>query len=501
MNRVLLVLACILCLLPNIGKCNPYVFEYTENCNNAYHQYLALHFEEGRASIIKEIKTNPYNLMATFLSDYEDYITLIINSDPKDFEQRKGHLDTRLSLLEQGDHGSPWYRFCKAGLYLHWTVVYARLGEHFKAAVAFRKSYSLLKENNQRFPDFEYNMIFTGLEEAVVGSLPGNYKWLASIIGIKGSLKGGVNKLAKFNATHTDKQPLHVETELYYLYTKFYFLAKPKEAWELMNHSQTSDANKQVDNLLDLYFKVYLAIDFNKSDEAIRAIHEAEKVKNYYQYPFFQFQMGMAQLTNLDSSCIGYFTTYLAQTKNGFHVKDAWQKMAYFYYINGKLEKAVFCRSQAINHGTTELDVDKQALRFAENKDWPNSTLLRARLLLDGGYYQKAFQVLTTMAPDALKSQSDKAEYYYRLGRVYEQASEANKAIENFGTAMKTGHGRKEQFAARAALHKGMVYEQMGNKQLAIEIYNEAIDMPEHDFQNSIDQQAKAGINRIKDGL
>jgi hypothetical protein len=32
----------------------------------------------------------------------------------------------------------------------------------------------------------------------------------------------------------------------------------------------------------------------------------------------------------------------------------------------------------------------------------------------------------------------------------------------------------------------------------AVAMYTRCVNMPEHDFQNSIDQQAKAGMNRIE---
>jgi hypothetical protein len=44
----------------------------------------------------------------------------------------------------------------------------------------------------------------------------------------------------------------------------------------------------------------------------------------------------------------------------------------------------------------------------------------------------------------------------------------------------------------------GIIYEHTGQTKEAIDRYNECLDMPSHDFQNSIDNQAKAGLNRIE---
>ena len=54
-----------------------------------------------------------------------------------------------------------------------------------------------------------------------------------------------------------------------------------------------------------------------------------------------------------------------------------------------------------------------------------------------------------------------------------------------------------DYFAARAALQSGFIYEKLHKNPEAIKAYRNALNMPAHDFQASIDQLAKAGINRL----
>jgi hypothetical protein len=44
----------------------------------------------------------------------------------------------------------------------------------------------------------------------------------------------------------------------------------------------------------------------------------------------------------------------------------------------------------------------------------------------------------------------------------------------------------------------GKIYELLEMNNEATTMYRECLDMPAHDFQNSIDQQAKSGLNRIE---
>jgi tetratricopeptide (TPR) repeat protein len=472
-----------------------YIYDYNDNCSKAYHAYLSLHIKEARASLATEQRSNPQNLMVTYISDYEDCILLLLNCDETEYKQRADHLNEHIEQLDKGDKSSPWYRFCKAGVYLRWAIINVRFGEQYSAALNFHHSFALLRENRRLFPAFEYNNTFAGLEEAVVGSLPGSYKWLASIFGMKGNVRKGTQQLADFVSTHTSRDLMYSETVLYYLYTRFYLLQEQKEAWNYLNSDQFSTTN----NLLNTYVKTNLALDYRKSDEAIETLHAAAGDADFDRYPIFDYQAGVALLTKSDTACVSYFHAYLKKNKSDLYIKDCWQKMAFASYISGNTQQAEYCKQQIKLHGTARIDADKQAEKFANSPAWPLKKLLQARLLIEGGYYSQAFTILNSIETATLKNGADKSEYFFRYGRVYEESGDYDKALEQYRYAIMAGNKRQEQFAARAALQMGKIYEHTGKPALALSSYKECLDMPQHDFQNSIDQQAKAGINRIEE--
>jgi len=455
---------------------------------------MALHFQEGRAALIREITENPYNLMPTYLSDYEDCLSLLLNADKLDYEQRKDHLDERIERLSNGDKNSPWYRFCKAGIYLHWSMIHFRFGEQFKAATTFRKSYALMKENQKLFPDFEYNKMFFGLEEAFVETIPDNYKWLASIFGMKGNVKKGMVKLSDFINTHTDKQPLRIEGVLFYVYLRFYLLSEQKQVWDFINSSKFVTR----DNLLYAYVKANIALNYRKCDVAIETLKEASADKDYNNFPFLNYVMGASLLCKLDTQSIYYFNRFLKTYKGNMYEKDAWYKMALVYYLQQNMPQAEYCRRQIKKNGNALFDVDRYAARFAESSAWSPTKLLQAHLLIDGGYYSRASAILLSIPKSELSNPADRVEYYFRMGRLYDETENSEKAIEFYEYTIRIGRDRPEHFAARSALQLGMLYERSGNKTLAIEKYKECLSMRDHDFQNSLDQQAKSGINRLK---
>lgn len=491
MRRLLLLIVLVVFYCNKVFASN-YVYVYDANCSNAYKNYLALHMAAGNAWLFQAVKSNPANLMATYIADYSDCLTLLFNGDKNVYNQCKSHIDERLNLLDKGDENSPWYRFCKAGIYLHWALVYVRFGETFKAATTFRKSYLLTKENAQLFPDFEYNNVYLGLEQTATGAIPDNYKWIASVFGMKGNIRKGVSTLSNFINKHTYNDPLREEAVVFYIYLKFYLLSQQQEVWNFLNTNIDTH-----DNLLFTFVKANIAINYRKADVALETLNEGEKDKQYSNYPIFDFEMGSALSLKLQSSCIGYFQRFLKDYHGGLFIKDTWQKMALQYYLDRNMTQANYCMQQIQKQGSKQVDADKQAQRFSEEGVWPNTVLLQARLLIDGGYYKQALDKLNQVSANSFNNIVDKLEYYFRMGRVYDELGYDEKALQYYQETINLGKEREEYFAARSALQMAFIYEHTGKNKEALKRYNEALNMHDHDFQASIDQQAKAGINRL----
>jgi tetratricopeptide (TPR) repeat protein len=453
---------------------------------------MALQVPDGDAAIYNEIRHNPYNLMATYIADYGDFLGLLFSGDKNSYNQRKSHLDDRIGLLERGSHDSPWYHFCKAGLYLHWALVKVRFNDNLAAALTFRKSYVQSEENRKQHPDFTYNKLFYGLEQTVTGTIPDNYKWIAVLFGMKGDVKKGIANLAEFVNTHTDDDPMKAEGVIFYLYLRFYLLSQREEVWQYINSSKLNTHN----NLLYAFLKANVALNYRKADAAVQTITEAQNNKYYSHYPIFDYEMGCALLNKLDASCLGYFEHFLKDYAGKAFVKDAWQKMALYHYAKNNIAQGNVCRDKISNVGNATTDADKQAQHFSDNKTVPNTNILQARLLIDGGYYNKALDILLKMNERNLPIQ-DRLEYYFRLGRADDELGNKESALTLYQTTINLGRDRQEHFAARAALQMGFLYEKEGKINDAIAHFKDALSMRSHDFQTSIDQQAKAGINRL----
>lgn len=472
-----------------------YHYDFNNRCSQAYSALTELRIDDGMRILEEERKKDPYNLIPVFLENYDDFLSILLTGDEQQYNQREKNLDTRLNLLNKGPKNDPWYRYCKSSVYFQWAVLRIYFNSYFGAASEFRNSFLLLKENQKLFPNFKYNLILAGLEEALVGTVPDNYQWISKLLGMTGSVTGGAAKLVRFLNDDSEKtEMLQNDAVFYYCYIKFFLLSDRKEVWGYLNRHYPDISN----NLLLTFLKSNLAINDNKAAWALQIINSRNKGKDYLPVPMFDFQSGMAALRLMDGRTPLYLKRFLQTSKGKIFIKGALQKLSYYYWINGDTALAQQYRNAILSQGNTLTDADKQAQRFAESKEpLPNKHLLAAELYCDGGNYKMALESLALLKPSALANKEERAAYFYRYGRIYQLMGNTNACIPFFKEAISIGQTLPGQFAARSALEMGHIYEDSGNKPMAISFYKKCLNMDYKDFKANLDQKAKAGINRL----
>jgi tetratricopeptide (TPR) repeat protein len=494
----LAVLIGVLLSFPAVAFAKPgelkYTFDFNNRCKQAYQAMVSLRIPEANRLLLDELRENPGNLIPVMLSNYDDCLTLLFNGNATEYKNRKGNLDKRIELIEKGDENSPWYNYCIGVLYFQWAAVHIRFNETFSGGTAFRKSFVTLKDNRKKFPDFRYNQVLLGVEEAVVGTIPDNYKWISNILGLRGDVRKGVNQIADF-LNHRDGSAtvLREEAIFYYCYLKFFLLSDPKSVWKYLDESELDFRN----NHLYVFLKANLALNDNKAAVAEQVLNARNQGAGYLQVPIFDYQMGVALLQKADDDCLVYFQRFLNKYKGNLFVKDAYQKMTFYCLSVGNLPQAINYKSKILKSGTTLVDADKQAQRFAGNTQLPNPFLLKARLLCDGGYFTQALAALKGRRAGDFPDIGDKLEFNYRYARIYALMGQPERAIAFYETTIRSGSTRQEHYAARSALELGQIYEQQGQNEKAIASYRQCLGMKNHDYKSSLDQKAKAGINRL----
>src|SRR5690606_21887232 len=91
------------------------------------------------------------------------------------------------------------------------------------AGWSFRRYYLNNKSNLNKFPGFTPSALHLGTMEVAIGAVPDGYKWVTSLLGLKGEIAAGMQKIEDFISGNSLENLLfRNEAIFYYLYLKFY---------------------------------------------------------------------------------------------------------------------------------------------------------------------------------------------------------------------------------------------------------------------------------------
>lgn len=470
------------------------VYDFNATCQQAYGEITKLKIAQGTLLLNEAKKQNPDNLIPYMLEGYIDFFELFLNEDPKQYNERKDNFSKRQDAYDNGPQNSPFYRYCRAVNLLQRATVRIKFGERFGAVFDFKKGYSLIKENQKKYPTFLPNNLVYGPLQVAMGTVPDGYKIYTSLFGMKGSIKEGMQLMRSFlNSNDYMAKLLHNEAVFYYAYLSFYIENKPEEVIQFIKDKKLD----MVNNYLFAYLGTNLGINSKNALFAKSVMDNRNTSPAYLATPVWDFEMAYAKLYHLElPEAVISFNNFLDNFKGRFYVKDALLKLSWCYYLQGDSIKAELTRQRVLKQGSTDSDADKKALRDAKSGMWPDKTLLRARLLSDGGYHNEALAILTSKSKSQFTTSTDQLEYVYRMARINDDLGKDSEAIQWYSSAMKLGRGMREYYAARASLQIGYIYEKRGQKALAKSYFQQCIDMDDHEYKDSLDQRAKSGIAR-----
>ncbi len=473
-------------------------FAFSKNCKNAYLNFTALEFEKGKQFLEVERIHNPDNVMPVLLKNYFDFLKVIIGEQVQDYELFKDFKRKRFRAIRSADKNSPYYLYALANLNLHYAFARIRFKDYFTALFEIKRAFHLLERNVEKYPDFLPNYIGFGLLHTMVGSIPKNYRWVSWLASMDGTVDQGFNELfmvLEKAQNNPEYEYLLNETAFFLTFLEMNISSDQANAEKLM-----STLNKETnDQPLIVFAKLSILKKMARTEEAIKILDEYHQSETSYPFHYLTYLRGLLNLNRLDLSANNYFQKYLDEFKGGSYVKSSYQKMAWFALIQGdelKYKQLIsFCKIK----GNDNLDGDKQAEIEADKKEIPQSDLLKARLLYDGGYFLRSLNILSDLNLIISEfNQTELAEYYYRIARNHQGLEDFEKANIYFKKAIEKGKDLSDYYAGNSALQLGLIYENQQEYKASKFYYETCLDLNFKTYKRSLDVKAKAGLSRIE---
>ena len=468
-------------------------FVLSENAIKAYQACSRFQINQANQFIQIEKKVNPGNGFIYLIANYCDFLKVIIEDDPLEYRKALARRSQRVKNLEIYDKSSPYFRYCLAEIYLQWSFLRFKQGELLKAANELQKANSLLLENSKIHPDFILNKKGLAIVHILAGSIPDNLQWLAHIAGIYGNTSQGEREINEV-ITFCRKTP-----NIRFLLPEMLFFRQMLKI-NIMDKSSLQPISLSVDSVyknepIIQYIDILLAQKTQHASEVIERIEKFPLQDNGISFCYLHYLKAEA-LMNLNKPNENGFQQFLNCSKGKHFKHAAIRRIAWQYLLEGKTVEYQINMKRIIALGDGKTEEDKQAILEASSKQIPDTNLLRARLLFDGGNFNQSIARLLTLSMKG-RNLAFMCERAYRLGRSFQMLNKNNEAISWFNIAISSGANLPEYFAASAAYNAGKIFLSQGKLQDAKIMFVRVSKFPNHPYKNSLDAKAKTALKKL----
>jgi tetratricopeptide (TPR) repeat protein len=473
-------------------------FTFNDNCKQAYTDVMCLRFNRASTLMQSEKTLDPDNQVPYFIENYIDFLTVLIGEEEKDFTHFIDSRGPRLQKLAAQGKDSPWYLYSQSVIYLQSGVAKIKFNQYISASLDINRAYRLLTENQRKFPGFVMNNAGLGILHSLIGTIPAKYHWAMYSLSFEGTIPEGIAEIKKaYEQVAADPQLSFLLPETVFLlsFATLNLSVDIPAAVNLAVKFQNEPLPIYNESPLLIYTFANIYSRAGKNDKVIKMLTECPRTADRYPFHYLNYMLGVAKLNRLDADACYPILNFLGNFKGKNYIRAAYMHLAWYYLIQNKPKQYETYMERIKIRGNDQVDNDLEALRTAKKGIKPDITLLKARLLFDGGYYANAIHEL-----DDFKATDAKTglEYTYRLGRIYHNWGKIDEAVPHYRETIKAGEKMPYYYAANAALQLGIIYEKRNDFASARTYYTEVLSMDFDEYHFSITNKAQAGLNRIK---
>lgn len=495
MNQILksILVTFLACFVSFCSQAQHY-FDYNENIREAYEKIISLKFDEAKVLLNQMAQDEPHNLARLHIENYIDFFTIFINEDESEYKRLRKKQKARIKAIDNADVKSPYTLFSIAEINLQWAIARSKFGEQLPILRDIYGAYRALRDNQNRYPNFQENKKSLSVIHAVNETLP-IPRFLKRLFSLEGSIEKGEREIKEMLAyAEETKSMFYPEALASYAVITLYQRNDKDKAFEIIQNSKLDPKSSPLVGFL--FAKIAQRAGYN--DAAISYLESCPSGPEYKSFEYIDYLKGLSYIRKLDVRAKPHLEAFVQNFKGRLYIKEAYQKLAWSELVIhdnflGYLEYITKVKQV----GTEIVDDDQQAQKEAESGISPNPEILKARLLYDGGYYQKSYDTLIKKTDIADYSNLLNLEYYYRLGRVTQALHKYPDAIQYFSRTIERGIKSKEYYACNAALQMGVIYEEQEDIKNAKKYFNLCLDMDPDKYKTSLHQKAKAGLDRI----
>lgn len=466
-------------------------YDVNENCKNAWMLLMDLRIKEAKELLAKEIQINPENYYAYYLDQTCDAYKLQINSDKKAYDEFIDNYYQKREIMDDNDMESPYYLSCYSEMELHVCIFNIIYGSTLSGLRKGYASYRNVYKNLDKFPNFKPSLKMDGFFNVAISNLPPFVKWAASFFGVSSDIDYGFTVLKDNYYEQKEIRGVNAESALFVI-----LAAKINKTPELVYNFSKSLDSAVAQTFIHSYFRANLAYRVGKNEEALETLKQIDIGKNAFADIIYNYMMGKILLRKLDFDAGKYLSSYLNNLKKKEYIKEINYKLGLFYLINGDTSKYLRNCEIVRDKGMEINERDREALYDASLDYFPNVDLVKAKLLLDGSYYERYRTTINSFDKND-NILAHQIEYLFLEARFNASNSKTQLAIKQFKEVIDMGESKDYYFASEAALRLGNIYSEMGDIVSAKDYYQKSVKLYKKDYYEYIEDKAVKALASI----
>lgn len=428
------------------------------------------------------------------LSEKEsDYETLIRLSDVA-HARAEAYLDAH----KRSPRSKALATYFLAEHHLQLGAANARKQNFASAAIHFHKAKGLYKDALDFDPTFYDAAKGVGFIEFFSSLIPDSYKWLASVFGYDGERDEGLRKLAlaRDKGIYSRRECAFYLAMLNYLFFNRYGEAEADLLALLKRYPKSVALNYALGSF---YFKLK---KLDRAESHLRqAIADGGEQNEFSAYALFrlaELQFRLNQFADAKAS----YARYLSILDLDLYRAQTHFKMGLCAELLGSRQDALAHYKRAIS--TTDNPDELYARRKAKEllsrpMSEAEKKLLLARNRFDAGNYANALPSLDSLLQqENALTLDERAELYYRLGRVYDETGRNEEAIRFYQKCYGTKAERERHFAPQSRLHLGRLYARLGQREKAKDELEKATRYVSFDFEKELRREVKLELAKLE---
>ena len=489
--KALLLVAIIAVAVMQRVKAQSY-YQITPNGKKALNAIFDMRIRDAERDLQTELKQHPNNHYTYYLLHYCDVYKVMFNPSEKAFDAFEKNEEKRRAVMNNNQDTSLMYRTIRAEMQLHQGILKIKFGEKFTglryAYGAYNKIYDLL----EKYPGDAPLLKLDGMFNVAISNLPPFVQFAVSLFGVSGNYKVGLQIMKTYVEKVKKEEAFNTEAALFTIFANK-LNKTPQQGYAFVN--RLPDSLTKIKLLA--YFKINLAYRTGHNEKALQLMQQFDRQTIQSPFPFYDYLMGKILLRKLDARSIGYFERFLKETGSKDYLKEIHYKLALAFLLQGNQSLFEKNRTLACDKGDDITERDRETVYDCSLDYDPNPNLLRAKLLLSGGYLKAADSVLQQVSVSQQEFRPYRLQYHLLMGDDLLLTKDTTKAIVFFNKVLKEGADADYPFASEAALSLGKIYENR-NPDRARFYFEKTRELYNSDFYEYIDDAAK---KRLEGGV